>query len=74
MGNCSIDSKYCLNWKMSNSDSNICSIKMFLKKAMIRKAIKSQVVRKTAKFGIKLVLTEKFLKNHKHLGKIVDLI
>ena len=47
---------------------------MFIKKALIRKVITSKTVRKTAKFGIKLVLTDKFLKNHKHIGRIVKYI
>lgn len=40
-------------------------------KMILKKVLMSKTLRKTAKFGIKLILTEKFLKNHKHLGRIV---
>ena len=49
-------------------------IRMFIKKALIKKVIKSKVVRETAKFGLKLVLTEKFLKEHKHISRVVKYI
>ena len=45
-----------------------------LKKAIIKRVIKSKAVRETAKFGVKLVITEKFLKEHKHIGKIIKYI
>jgi hypothetical protein len=47
---------------------------MLLKKAIVKKVLKSKAVRETAKFGIKLVLTEKFLSEHKHLRMIVKYI
>lgn len=49
-------------------------IRMFIKKALIKKVIKSKAVRETAKFGLKLVLTEKFLKEHKHIRRVVKYI
>ena len=45
-----------------------------LKKALIRKVIKSEAVRQTAKFAVKLIITERFLKEHKYIGKIVKYI
>ena len=47
---------------------------MFLKKAMIKKILKSPTFRNAVKFGIKLLITERFLKQHKHIGKIVKYI
>ena len=41
---------------------------------LVKKVLKSNTVRQTAKFGVKLVLTEKFLKNHKHIRMIVKYI
>ncbi|WP_292777597.1 hypothetical protein [Methanobrevibacter sp.] len=41
---------------------------------MVKKVLKNETVRKTAKFGVKLILTDKFLKDHKHLRRIVNLI
>jgi hypothetical protein len=49
-------------------------MKMFVKKALVKKVIKSEAVRQTAKFAIKLVITERFLKEHKYLGKVVKYI
>ena len=42
-----------------------------IKRALIKKVIKSKTVRKTAKYGIKLVLSDEFLENHKIVGKVV---
>ena len=44
---------------------------MLLKKALVKKILKSKALRETAKFGVKLVLTEKFLSEHKHLRMII---
>ncbi|MBQ3473765.1 MAG: hypothetical protein IJH35_06850 [Methanobrevibacter sp.] len=44
---------------------------MVLKKAVVRKVLKSKALKETAKFGVKLVLTEKFLSKHKTLRIIV---
>lgn len=42
-----------------------------MKTMLVKKVLKSKTLRKTAKYGVKLVLTEKFLKNHKHIRRIV---
>ena len=47
---------------------------MFLKKAVIKKVLKSPTFRNTVKFGVKLLITERFLKEHKHIRKIVKYI
>ena len=47
---------------------------MVVKKILVKKALKSKTLRKTAKFGIKLILTDKFLENHKHIRRVVKYI
>ena len=47
---------------------------MVLKKAIIRKVIRSPTVRNVVRFGVKLVITERFLKEHKYIGKVVKYI
>ena len=41
---------------------------------MVKKVLKSKIFRETVRFGLKLILTEKVLKEHKSLGKVVKYI
>ena len=47
---------------------------MVLKKAIAKKIIRSPTFRNVVRFGVKLVITEKFLKEHKYIRKVVKYI